>query len=214
MRRRTRQLRVGLRPRAHPLTDRDRRRVRCNTRRSRDINRVMQRSAEVRFQELYERHRAAVTLYVRRRVAPDSVDDLVAETFLVCWRKLDQVPRDPLPWLYAVARKTLANQYRTDARQPPPPDRREPEAAFPPIEGDRVLARAFARLSEPDREVLRLVAWEHLSLRDAARVLGCSHVACRVRFHRARRRLASYLEQLEDSAAAAKPRPHPEGANQ
>jgi RNA polymerase sigma-70 factor, ECF subfamily len=173
----------------------------------------MQRSTETRFRDIYERHRADVTLYIRRRVAPDSVDDVVAETFLVCWRKLDQVPREPLPWLYAVARKTLANHHRATSRQARAPDRRADEA-FSPIEGDHGLARAFARLSEPDREVLRLVAWEHLSLRDAARALGCSHVACRVRFHRARRRLASQLEQFEEHAAAADARPHPEGATQ
>jgi RNA polymerase sigma factor (sigma-70 family) len=117
----------------------------------------MQRSSEIWFRDIYERHHEAVTVYVRRRVAPDSVDDVVAETFLVCWRKLDQVPREPLPWLYAVARKTLANHYRASARHEGAPESRA-EEAFPVIEGDRVLARAFARLSEPDREVLRLVA--------------------------------------------------------
>src|SRR5688572_28761492 len=149
----------------------------------------MQRSTEIRFRDIYERHREDVSLYARRRVAPDSVDDVVAETFLVCWRKLDQAPREPLPWLYAVARRTLANHHRATARHAGAPDHRADDA-FSPIGGDDVLARAFARLSEPDREVLRLVAWEHLSLRDAARALGCSYVACRVRFHRARRRLA------------------------
>src|SRR5437588_9618086 len=108
----------------------------------------MQRSAERRFHELYERYREDVTLYVRRRVAADSVEDLVAETFLVCWRKLDEVPRDALPWLYAVARRLLANHYRAAA----PRDLREAAAsaedAFLPIESDGVLARAFARLSE------------------------------------------------------------------
>jgi RNA polymerase sigma factor (sigma-70 family) len=115
--------------------------------------------------------------------------------------------------IYAVSRKMLANHYRATARHAGARDRRADEA-FSPIEDDHVLARAFARLSEPDREVLRLVAWEHLSLRDAARALGCSHVACRVRFHRARRRLASQLEQFEEPAAAAESRPHPEGATQ
>src|SRR6266576_1160483 len=75
----------------------------------------MQRSPERRFHEIYERHREDVTLYVRRRVAADSVEDVVAETFLVCWRKLAQVPHEPLPWLYAVARKTLANHHRATA---------------------------------------------------------------------------------------------------
>jgi RNA polymerase sigma-70 factor (ECF subfamily) len=71
--------------------------------------------------------------------------------------------------------------------------------------GDPELAAGFAALSERDREVLRLVAWEGLSLRDAARVLGCSAVACRVRYHRAKSRLAARLD-----AAASFP-PAPEG---
>src|ERR671937_313578 len=143
----------------------------------------MQRQRDGRFQEIYERHREDVKLYVRRRVAADSVDDLVAETFLVCWRKLDQVPLEPLPWLYAVARKTLANHYRAAAPRRLPGDVPPPEDVFLPVERDEVLARALARLTEADREVLRLVAWEQLSLRAAARGLGCSHVACRGRFH-------------------------------
>src|SRR5438067_9253360 len=131
----------------------------------------MQRQADSRFHEIYERHREDVTLYVRRRVAADSVEDLVAETFLVCWRKLDQVPSDALPWLYAVARKTLANHYRATAPRELPVPVSPAEDAFLPIERDGVLAGAFARLNETDREVLRLIAWEQLSLRAAATTL-------------------------------------------
>lgn len=171
----------------------------------------MQRSAEERFEDIYRRHAGAVTAYVRRRCAPASVEDVVAETFVVCWRKLEQVPAEPLPWLYAVARKTLANERRAAAR----PQVASTDGALvgaPEIEGDPVLARAFALLGEADREILRLVAWEQLTLREAARVVGCSHVACRVRFHRARRRLATQLDRLEQPSTAASPRPHTEGA--
>lgn len=171
----------------------------------------MQRPADSRFDEIYQRHREDVRLYLGRRVAADAVEDLVSETFLVCWRKLDAVPRQPLPWLYAVARKLLANHYRAAARRDLPVAGSPAEDAFLPIERDDMLARAFARLSESDREVLRLVAWEQLSLRAAARALGCSQVACRVRFHRAKRRLAFHLEALEAPDAAARRRPHPEG---
>src|SRR5919108_3087788 len=117
----------------------------------------MQRLDEIRFHEIYERHREDVILYLRRRVPADSVEDLVAETFLVCWRKLDEVPREALPWLYAVARRTVANHYRTVAPRELP-DRTPPEEdPFLPIERDGALAAAFARLTETDREVLRLV---------------------------------------------------------
>lgn len=145
-----------------------------------------------RFEEIYAAHREAVESYVRRRAPASLVDDVVSETFVVCLRKLDRVPPEPLPWLYAVARKTLANQLRKLAREP------RQQAILPvdpePI-GDGALAEAFAQLSERDREVLRLVAWEGLSLTEAAVVLGCSAVACRVRYHRAKSRLGQRLER-------------------
>ena len=154
------------------------------------------------FEQIYAEHRDAVRAYVRRRSPEDAVDDIVSETFLVCLRRIDSVPENALPWLYAVARKTLANERRKLARRAPQQaaTQGEPEPA-----GDGALAAAFAGLRERDREVLRLVAWEGLSLRDAATVLGCSAVACRVRYHRAKSRLAVRLE------AAASFRPEPEG---
>ena len=147
-----------------------------------------------RFEKIYTANREAVRAYVRRR-APDAVvDDVVSETFLVCLRRIDQVPQDPLPWLYAVAWKTLANEWRKQARAAH--SDALPVGAPAPV-GDGVLATAFNALSEGDREVLRLVAWEGLSLTDAATVLGCSGVTCRVRYHRAKRRLASRLAAAE-----------------
>jgi RNA polymerase sigma-70 factor, ECF subfamily len=153
-----------------------------------------------RFEQIYAEHREAVRAYVRRRAPEAVVDDVVSEIFVVCLRKLDRVPPEPLPWLYAVARKMLANERRKRARVSPSEIRLvvEPE----PV-GDGVLAAAFNRLAEKDREVLRLIAWDGLSLADAATVLGCSGVACRVRYHRAKSRLASRL----DAAASVSPKP-------
>jgi RNA polymerase sigma-70 factor (ECF subfamily) len=171
----------------------------------------MQQSSEERFQEIYRRYRPAVVAYARRRVSEDAVEDVVSETFLVCWRKLQCVPEEPIPWLYAVARKTLANQRRTAERQT---RRAVVEVSGEPVffEGDPALGAAFSGLSERDQEVLRLVAWEGLSLREAATVLGCSAVACRVRFHRAKRRLGERLDAFERHAAGARPLPDPRGA--
>ena len=154
-----------------------------------------------RFEQIYEAHRDAVRAYVRRRAPEDAVDDLVADVFVVALRRIDDVPEPPLPWLYGVARKTLANARRRPRVGPLTHDvAYEPEPA-----GDPQLARSFGELSDADREVLRLVAWEGLSLRDASRVLECSPVACRVRYHRAKSRLARRL------ADAASFRPEPKG---
>lgn len=153
-----------------------------------------------RFEQIYADHREAVRAYVRRRAPDPLVDDVVSETFVVCLRRIDQVPPEPLPWLYAVAWKTLANERRKHARTA---HGHTSPVVSPEPAGDGVLARAFSALGERDREVLRLVAWEGLSLSDAATVLGCSGVACRVRYHRAKARLASRLE------AAGSFRPEP-----
>lgn len=72
------------------------------------------------------------------------------------------------------------------------------------------FSTAFALLGEPEREVLRLIAWDGLDTRDAARVFGCSPGAFRVRLYRARRKLAKQLEAAEhlprkDRAAVSNP---------
>jgi RNA polymerase sigma-70 factor (ECF subfamily) len=153
-----------------------------------------------RFEQIYEQHAGAVRAYVRRRAPESLVDDVVADVFVVALRRLDEVPRNALPWLYAVARKTLANERRKRREVPVA----APEASYEPEPvGDSQLAAAFAALSDADREILRLVAWEGVSLRDAARVLECSPVAARVRLHRAKARLRDRL----DAAASFRPRP-------
>jgi len=153
-----------------------------------------------RFEQIYEQHVDAVRAYVRRRAPESLVDDVVADVFVVALRRLDDVPRNALPWLYAVARKTLANERRKRRDVPVA----APEVSYEPEPvGDTQLAAAFAALSDADREILRLVAWEGLSLRDAARALECSPVAARVRLHRAKARLRDRL----DSAASFRPQP-------
>lgn len=156
-----------------------------------------------RFEEIYEAHSAKVQAYVRRRVPPDLVEDVVSDVFVVCLRRIDAVPEEALPWLYAVARKTLANERRRQARVAPAETlvARDPE----PV-GDSTLAAAFAELSENDREILRLIAWEGLSPGEAATVLDCSRVTARVRYHRAKTRLAA---RLQDSRSV---RPIQQGA--
>jgi RNA polymerase sigma-70 factor, ECF subfamily len=156
-----------------------------------------------RFERIYEQHRDAVRAYVRRRAPESVVEDVVADVFVVCLRRIDDVPRNALPWLYGVARRTLANERRKrhEVSLVGEPAYDEPE----PI-GDSQLAAAFAALSDGDREILRLVAWEGLPLRDAAHVLECSPVAARVRYHRAKSRLR---EQLDGASSF---RPEPRGA--
>jgi len=148
-----------------------------------------------RFERIWWDCASAVAAYVRRRAPADAVEDAVAETFLVAWRRLDRVPGEPLPWLYGVARRTLANQRRSQARRAALTTRLRLELPAVATDlGDERILDALGALTERDRELLTLVAWEGLTCAEAAIALGSSPVACRVRLHRARRRLAVALD--------------------
>jgi RNA polymerase sigma-70 factor (ECF subfamily) len=152
-----------------------------------------------RFEEIYEAHYAAIARYALRRTSSaDDAVDVVSETFLTAWRRLGDVPdgdRTRL-WLYAVARRVLANVHRGSARRERLAERLRTSftevAADRPDEREEVRA-AFAGLSAADRELLSLTAWEGLSPTEIATVLGCTRGTVRVRLHRARRRLARRL---------------------
>jgi RNA polymerase sigma-70 factor (ECF subfamily) len=157
------------------------------------------------FERLFRGHQLAVHRYALRRVGERAVDDVVAETFLVAWRRHDEIVGDPLPWLLGVARRVCANHLRASVRQASL-GRRLAAESLPfsedaPI-ADGGLKQALGRLGERDREVLLLVAWDELSNRDAAKVLGCSTAAFAVRLHRARARLAQALDEADARAAA------------
>src|SRR5919204_2389049 len=96
------------------------------------------------FERLYRRHVGEVAAYVARRADRQLVQDVVADTFLVAWRRLDDVPDDTLPWLYAVARKTLANHRRSSSRQRSLLERLRSAPAPPPHLDDTELASALA----------------------------------------------------------------------
>ena len=159
-------------------------------------------SAEARFREVFS-HLGAVTAYARRRGSRDP-DGIAAEAMTIAWRRLDDVPADdPLPWLYGTAR----NLVLAEARRSAPAAAAAAEVEHvdqPPVDLDPTLDRALRELSQLDREALFLVAWEDLTPGQAAKALGISPVAFRVRLLRARRRFRASLEE----AQAAPPSPH------
>jgi RNA polymerase sigma-70 factor (ECF subfamily) len=161
-----------------------------------------------RFERLFAAHYAAVVKYAVRRVGAAAADEVAAETFLVAWRRLDRVPDDALAWLYATARRVIANEHRRRARADRLDDRVAAQPPATPADpGDTVpdglrIRAALAALSERDREALRLTEWEQLTAAQAARVVGCTAATFTVRLHRARRRLARVLDQCEPTPAA------------
>jgi len=160
------------------------------------------------FDDVYTAHRDAVWRYFRRRSDGDH-EDLTTEVFLVAWRRREELPVEPLPWLYGVARKVLANHRRAGDRRDALAERAAAHApASEPDLADAVglrtdLARALAELSEHDRELVLLVAWEGLTLAEVAAALGCRRGAAAVRLHRARRRLRTALHDESGSTLAS-----------
>lgn len=147
-----------------------------------------------RFERLYVELAPRVSAYCARRIGWEDAREVLAETFMIAWRKLDAVPDDAaLPWLLATARRVLANRYR-HAR----PRVAQDEVTVPDHAADVAvrldLGSAFARLSAADQETLTLVSWDGLSMAEAARVVGCSPGAFAVRLHRARARLRADLD--------------------
>jgi RNA polymerase sigma-70 factor (ECF subfamily) len=152
-----------------------------------------------RFTALYREHHALVHDFARRRVGGDLAQEIVSETFLVAWRRLDDIPETPVPWLYRVALFEIANLRRRTAKTSrlhhALVENRYGTGTESDADSFSALAHAvgiaFESLRPRDQEVLRLAAWEQLSAAEGATVLHCSVSAYRMRLHRARIRLAN-----------------------
>lgn len=172
------------------------------------IGREERSLARARFEGMYDAHYGHVDAYCRRRVSADRVDDVVAETFLTAWRRIEDVPEGDraLPWLYAVAYRIVGHQWRgatrrrgLERRLAAVPDAAPSSPEDTTVHDDevrRALAAAH-RLNARDAEILRLHAWEHLSRSDIAEVLGIEPNAVSQRLHRARTNLAKEYRRLE-----------------
>jgi RNA polymerase sigma-70 factor (ECF subfamily) len=173
--------------------------------------------AQERFVGLYDSCYRRVLAYAVQHADATVAEDVASETFLIAWRRLGDIPDPPLPWLLAVARNLLRQQYGALARQrrletritalTSAHDLHAWDAAEHVI--DRATAvEALAALPKDDVETLTLTTWHGLSPAEAAAVVGCSPRAFTVRLSRARRRLASALNLAPARTAAPSPIPH------
>lgn len=155
-----------------------------------------------RFEELFGTYGPDVVDYCGWRASSASdAQDAVAEVFLTAWRRLDDVPRGDAArvWLYATARRVIANQRRSTRRRAALAERMArtaPPQGPPGDSDDSLVHEALRRLNPIDREVLLLAEWEGLSPAQIASVLRCPKVTARGRLHRARRRFRSTFEEL------------------
>lgn len=158
-----------------------------------------------RFTGLYDSYRGRVYAYAVSRAGRQLADEVVSEVFLVAWRRLDELPGDPLPWLLVTARNVIGNEFRAAVRQ----ESLAAELASwssgvaadiaDEVSERQAVLRALAAMPEADRELLTLTAWHGLSPREAAAVVGCSPAAYFVRLHRARRRLEKAMADSPES---------------
>jgi RNA polymerase sigma-70 factor (ECF subfamily) len=163
--------------------------------------------SEDRFDALFASYSRDIVAYCGWRAASRSdAQDAVAEVFLTAWRRLEDVPEgdDARVWLYAAARRVIANQRRSSRRRSALHERLEIEAAATrgprgSDPDDLLVHEVLARLAPRDRDVLLLAEWEGLTPAEIAAVLGCLTVTARGRLHRARARFRVLFEELRSS---------------
>ena len=162
----------------------------------------MTRRDDVRFADLYEMHRSAVWLYCRRRVGADRADDAMSDVFLTVWRRIQEAPLalDALPWLYRISYLTVSNHWRSAGRRRRLETKASAVGITPPSPlADQVVVREEVRevvalldkLKASDAEILKLVAWEHLTTAQISSALDLSPDAAKQRLSRARKRLTA-----------------------
>jgi RNA polymerase sigma-70 factor (ECF subfamily) len=163
-------------------------------------------TAEQRFSDFFERNHRPVYAYCRRRIDAATAADCAAETFLVAWRRFDEIPDGDraLSWLFGVARRVIANQVRSEHRLRGLLTRMAvvQDASGSSVSEivvrraqDREVVEALGRIGLRDREVLLLAVWEDLPHAEIGEILGCSTHAVDQRIHRANRRLARELRR-------------------
>lgn len=173
-----------------------------------------------RFEVLYRQSVRPLLAYVLSRTSRDNAHDVVSSTFLVAWRRFDEVPSDALPWLIGVARRVLADQRRAESRRTALGHRLADDATTGTTAVDDVaesmvlrgsIRDALMRMRPQDREIVTLVAWQGFSTEQLATSLGCSKALASLRLHRARRRLAAFLEErlAEDPPPVDRPSVRP-----
>ena len=165
-----------------------------------------------RFASIFDRHAPHIQRYLARRLGQQVADDLVADTFLVAFDKrarYDLTRSDARPWLYGIATNLVrqhqreeVREYRLRANIPPDLDHDghadRVAAQVTAAAMNRLLAAALAKLSDGERDVLLLIAWEGLTYEEVATALAIPVGTVRSRLNRARRQVRAALTPTDE----------------
>jgi RNA polymerase sigma factor (sigma-70 family) len=156
------------------------------------------------FMEVIRRHEGAIGAYLARRVGRAAAEDLLGDVWVAAFesrRTYDQSFADARPWLYGVALNKLRRHWRAGPAPDLVADVTSMADGWDPwpavdarVDVQALLRAALAKLKPEEREVLTLVAWEDLTVADAARVLGMPSGTARRLLHQARKALRAAPE--------------------
>jgi RNA polymerase sigma-70 factor (ECF subfamily) len=148
------------------------------------------------FMEVICRHEGAVGAYLARRAGREAAEDLLGEVWVAAFESRGTYDRsfaEARPWLYGVALNRLRHHWRSRPAEDLVPDMTSMASGWDPwpavdarVATRPVLRAALATLRPEEREVLTLVAWEDLTVADAARALGLPAGTARRLLHQAR----------------------------
>jgi len=172
---------------------------------------------------MYEENYDAMRDYCLRRLPSDDANDALAETFLVAWRRLDDVPTGEQArlWLFGVARRVVSTtqrgnrrRFRLTAKSMAQADTGavtiDTETVVVRRSEDARLLQAIGTLRPSDQELIRLKAWEELSHSDIGEVLGISSHAVDMRLNRALKKVGKVMRPSKLKMLDS-PRPVEEG---
>lgn len=155
-------------------------------------------------------HAPDLLAYFERRTRNGEAADLLSETLLVAWRRIDDLPVDDTEarmWLFGVARRVLANAERAAIRRGKLADRLRGQLAVRPAHAAdddlHAVRDAVRRLPDDLRELIALVHWEGFSIAEAAQITGIPASTARGRYQTARRLLAEALMAVDPDRSTA-----------
>lgn len=143
-----------------------------------------------------------------------TADDLVQETVLKAWAKLDSFEpgTNMRAWLFTILRNTFYSDTRKSKREVADVDGAHAARLSQKPDHDgrlalRDFAVAFATLPDEQREALILIGASGMSYEEAARTCGCAVGTIKSRLNRGRARLAELLDPVQKTPRAGTPAP-------